>query len=203
LNTKEPDGPDRIWLEPDCCSDPSVGRTWALHNEWEDCEEGVPATEYVRVDLMTNEDAIAASAGPSLCDDCPPVNYPTDKTRCGPCPRRKGETACLSAVATNEPCLPDSTLKRCTICGFIVDTQYAAELPPRNAAASAQSETKEPSAKPAAAGDLERARALLADDPDEMDEEWLAGIITAIRAEARAEGATDGFQTTPRKTISG
>ena len=124
--------------------------------------------------------------GPSLCDDCPPVNYPTDKTRCGPCPRRKGETACLSAVATNEPCLPDSTLKRCTICGFIVDTQYAAELPPRNAAASAQSETKEPSAKPAAAGDLERARALLADDPDEMDEEWLAGIITAIRAEARA-----------------
>jgi hypothetical protein len=141
--------------------------------------------------------------GPSLCDDCPPVNYPTDKTRCGPCPRRKGETACLSAVATNEPCLPDSTLKRCTICGFIVDTQYAAELPPRNAAASALSETKEPSAKPAAAGDLERARALLADDPDEMDEEWLAGIITAIRAEARAEGATDGFQTTPRKTISG
>jgi hypothetical protein len=129
--------------------------------------------------------------GPSLCDDCPPVNYPTDKTRCGPCPRRKGETACLSAVATNEPCLPDSTLKRCTICGFIVDTQYAAELPPRNAAASALSETKEPSAKPAAAGDLERARALLADDPDEMDEEWLAGIITAIRAEARAEGAAE------------
>jgi hypothetical protein len=124
--------------------------------------------------------------GPSLCDDCPPVNYPTDKTRCGPCPRRKGETACLSAVATNEPCLPDSTLKRCTICGFIVDTQYAAELPPRNAAASALSETKEPGAKPAAAGDLERARALLADDPDEMDEEWLAGIITAIRAEAVA-----------------
>jgi hypothetical protein len=32
---------------------------------------------------------------------------------------------------------------------------------------------------------------LLADDPDEMDEEWLAGIITAIRAEARAEGATE------------
>ncbi len=22
LNTKEPDGPDRIWLEPECCSDP-------------------------------------------------------------------------------------------------------------------------------------------------------------------------------------
>lgn len=23
-----------------------------------------------------------------LCDDCPPVGYPTDKTRCLPCPRR-------------------------------------------------------------------------------------------------------------------
>lgn len=24
----------------------------------------------------------------SLCEDCPPVGYPTDKTRCLPCPRR-------------------------------------------------------------------------------------------------------------------
>lgn len=24
-----------------------------------------------------------------LCDDCPPVSYPTDKTRCLPCPRRE------------------------------------------------------------------------------------------------------------------
>jgi hypothetical protein len=24
----------------------------------------------------------------SLCEDCPPVGYPTDKTRCTPCPRR-------------------------------------------------------------------------------------------------------------------
>lgn len=23
-----------------------------------------------------------------LCEDCPPVGYPTDKTRCTPCPRR-------------------------------------------------------------------------------------------------------------------
>ena len=23
-----------------------------------------------------------------LCDDCPPIAYPTDKTRCTPCPRR-------------------------------------------------------------------------------------------------------------------
>lgn len=24
----------------------------------------------------------------SMCEDCPPVGYPTDKTRCEPCPRR-------------------------------------------------------------------------------------------------------------------
>lgn len=23
-----------------------------------------------------------------LCEDCPPLGYPTDKTRCLPCPRR-------------------------------------------------------------------------------------------------------------------
>ena len=34
--------------------------------------------------------------------------------------------------------------------------------------------------------DLFRARALLADDPDEMDECWLAEIIAVIRAEAVA-----------------
>ena len=36
------------------------------------------------------------------------------------------------------------------------------------------------------ANDLDRARALLANDPDEMDEEWLAEIIAAVRAKATA-----------------
>ena len=65
---------------------------------------------------------------PSLCDDCPPDNYPTDKTRCLPCPRRH-TSSCLTGLAANEACRPDDTLKRCTICGFVVDTQYAAEKP--------------------------------------------------------------------------
>ena len=34
-------------------------------------------------------------------------------------------TACLNALASNEPCKPDA-LKRCTICGFVVDTTYKA-----------------------------------------------------------------------------
>lgn len=33
------------------------------------------------------------SPEPSLCEDCPPVGYPTDKTRCTPCPRRSADEA--------------------------------------------------------------------------------------------------------------
>lgn len=29
----------------------------------------------------------------TLCSDCPRVGYPTDVTRCGPCPRRRSETS--------------------------------------------------------------------------------------------------------------
>jgi uncharacterized Fe-S cluster-containing MiaB family protein len=39
------------------------------------------------------------------------------------------DTACLNAISSNEPCKPDGTLKRCTLCGFIVDTKYKAEFP--------------------------------------------------------------------------
>jgi hypothetical protein len=31
----------------------------------------------------------AAALLATLCEDCPPVGYPTDDTRCLPCPRRK------------------------------------------------------------------------------------------------------------------
>ena len=114
---------------------------------------------------LSRESRRVLNADPMLCDDCPPVGYSTDKTRCGPCPRRAGltsmqrlaiacgnepyadericptcdgsghvpadhlATACLSALASNEPCKPDDTLKRCTICGFVVDTKYQAEKP--------------------------------------------------------------------------
>jgi hypothetical protein len=36
---------------------------------------------------------------------------------------------CLSGLASNKACRPDDTLKRCAICGFVVDTQYAVEKP--------------------------------------------------------------------------
>lgn len=42
------------------------------------------------------------------------------------------QTPCLSGVASGEPCEPSSAnLKRCRICGFIIDTNFAAEKPSR------------------------------------------------------------------------
>lgn len=32
-----------------------------------------------------------AALADGLCDDCPPVGYLTDKTRCLPCPRRRAQ----------------------------------------------------------------------------------------------------------------
>lgn len=32
-----------------------------------------------------------------LCSDCPPIGYPTDKTRCLPCPRREEEKQDIDA----------------------------------------------------------------------------------------------------------
>jgi hypothetical protein len=31
----------------------------------------------------------ALAMDPTLCGDCPPSDYPTDETRCAPCPRRR------------------------------------------------------------------------------------------------------------------
>jgi hypothetical protein len=42
---------------------------------------------------------------------------------------REGQTPCLPALASNEACQPDESLKRCTICGFVIDTKFAAEKP--------------------------------------------------------------------------
>jgi hypothetical protein len=39
------------------------------------------------------------------------------------------ETPCLSALASGEACQPDESLKRCAICGFVVDTTFAADRP--------------------------------------------------------------------------
>lgn len=48
---------------------------------------------------------------------------------CGKIQREEPSGLCLAGLASNTACRPDDTLKRCTICGFVVDTQYAAEQP--------------------------------------------------------------------------
>jgi hypothetical protein len=51
--------PDRIWLEPACCADPSEGRCWAPHNVWPngDCDIQAPGVEYIRADLVAAREA--------------------------------------------------------------------------------------------------------------------------------------------------
>lgn len=44
-----------------------------------------PTLQEMRQDEISR---IYMLAGSKLCEDCPPVGYPTDKTRCEPCPRR-------------------------------------------------------------------------------------------------------------------
>ena|ERR1700679_3066532 len=43
----------------------------------------------IRQALDRLDDAIA----PLLCEGCPPIGYPTDETRCTPCPRRSQSDA--------------------------------------------------------------------------------------------------------------
>ena len=55
-----------------------------LHCAWCDGEGRCPG--------MTIGSVCPASE--ELCSDCPPVDYPTDETRCAPCPRRvAGDTS--------------------------------------------------------------------------------------------------------------
>lgn len=65
---QEGTGPDRIWLEPDCCADPSTGSLWCQDNVWVGtCEDGVPATEYIRADVAARQVAEAIAAERERC----------------------------------------------------------------------------------------------------------------------------------------
>lgn len=54
-----------------------------------------------------------ANAPESLCSDCPPVGYQTDKTRCLPCPRRP------SVHSAPEPQWPVDTQPDCGGLGYL------------------------------------------------------------------------------------
>lgn len=63
----------------DATTDPEVihALIWRLENIAVDRDDRMAAAAMIR-----------ALGGGGLCEDCPPVGYPTDKTRCLPCPRR-------------------------------------------------------------------------------------------------------------------
>ena len=42
--------PKEIFLQPECCADPDVGRLWCEHDAPEDCEDGKPWIRYVHAD---------------------------------------------------------------------------------------------------------------------------------------------------------
>lgn len=63
----------------------------------------------------------AASAQPTRCEDCPPVGYPTDKTRCAPCDRR-------AAPVAQEP-VGEAIAMPGTSGGFTMATFRGADVP--------------------------------------------------------------------------
>lgn len=46
--------PREVWLEPECCTDPSVGRIWCEHDAPFDCEDGGKWTKYVLATELTD-----------------------------------------------------------------------------------------------------------------------------------------------------
>jgi hypothetical protein len=58
------------------------------------CDVVLPQFNWARSALsaesikLLNEVPGEIDAALKLCDDCPPAGWPTDKTRCAPCPRR-------------------------------------------------------------------------------------------------------------------
>lgn len=61
------------------------------------CGESLRGIHYCH-DKRADLEAAALQAKPeTLCEGCPPAGYPTDKTRCEPCPRRTTRIASREA----------------------------------------------------------------------------------------------------------
>ena len=67
--------PNPRWLSAESAATPRQGA--AMPDPMELAQSDNPE----RVRAFYEEEA--------LCEDCPPLEYPTDKTRCLPCPRRE------------------------------------------------------------------------------------------------------------------
>lgn len=69
------------------CSGPITDR---VHCAWCDGEGRCGGIAGADADVSVWDAALSriTGVGQKLCEDCPPVDYPTDETRCVPCPRR-------------------------------------------------------------------------------------------------------------------
>jgi hypothetical protein len=54
--------PKEIWLEPVCCTDPSVGRIWCEHDAPFECEDGGKWTRYVIATELTDPTDVSSKA---------------------------------------------------------------------------------------------------------------------------------------------
>ena len=55
-----------IYLQPECCADPFVGRAWCHHDAPVDCPDGVGWTPYVRADELAALQQRLATAAEAL-----------------------------------------------------------------------------------------------------------------------------------------
>jgi hypothetical protein len=59
--------PKVIYLQPECCADPEVGRLWCEDDAPEDCEDGKPWTKYV---LAARAAPVQPRRQPTMCGYC-------------------------------------------------------------------------------------------------------------------------------------
>ena len=88
---------------------------------------------------LSRESRRILNSDPTLCEDCPPVGYSTDNTRCGPCPRRAGLTSMqrLATASGNEPYADERICPTCGGRGHVsADPQPTASFEARRDAAA-------------------------------------------------------------------
>ena len=75
--------PEVIYLQPECCADPEVGRLWCEDDAPADCEDGKPWTKYV----LAARAAPAQPLDPEVGSDCNVcgrgVRYGERHSKCG------------------------------------------------------------------------------------------------------------------------
>jgi hypothetical protein len=115
---------------------------------------------FVDADRATRAAPAQPAAAPALCSDCPPIGYPTDKTRCDECPRREPDRAWFQRVAVLARVWPESDEANvpAAIVGAIQKYRRAMLTAPAQPAPQRQEDAVEPTQAQAALALLKRIR---------------------------------------------